>query len=240
METFCPHRVMYGTGDFHVGSFASHAVWREAYLFEIPDSIPSEYAAPLMCGGATVFNALEMYGVRPTERVGIIGIGGLGHLAIQFAANMGCEVVVFSGTDSKKEEAMKLGALEFHAMKDVKGPEDIQNIKPINRLLITTSAKPDYALYSSILAPGATILPLTVAEGNFEFPYMPLILMGIKVQGSVVAPRAIHNKMLEFAAVHHIKPIVEKFPLDKEGIEKAFEHLDHGEMRYRGVLVAEE
>lgn len=240
-ETFCPQRVMYGTGDFHIGSFASHSVWREAYLFKIPDSIPNEYAAPLMCAGATVFNALEMYGVRPTDRVGIIGVGGLGHLAIQFAANMGCEVVVFSGTDSKKEEAMKLGAEEFYAMKGVRGPEDLpKQLKPINHLLVTTSAKPDYALYSSILAPGATIFPLSVAEGNFEFPYMPMLLAGLRVQGSVVAARAIHTKMLEFAAVHNIRPIIEKFPLNKEGVEKAFEHLDHGEMRYRGVLVAQD
>lgn len=239
-ETFCPERVMYGMGNFHIGSFASHSVWREAYLFKIPDSIPNEYAAPLMCGGATVFNALEMYGVRPTDRIGIVGVGGLGHLAIQFAASMGCEVVVFSGTDSKKEEAMKLGAMEFYAMKGVSRPEDLRKIKPINQLLITTSAKPDYALYSSILAPGATVFPLSVAEGNFEFPYMPLLLTGVRVQGSLVAARAIQNKMLQFAAVHNIKPIIEKFPLNKEGIEKAFEHLDHGEMRYRGVLVAQD
>lgn len=239
-ETFCPERIMYGMGDFHVGSFASHTVWREAYLFKIPDSISNEYAAPLMCGGATVFNALEMYGVRPTDRVGIIGVGGLGHLAIQFAAKMGCEVVVFSGTDGKKEEAMEFGAREFYAMKGVKSAEDLPNIKPINHLLITTSAKPDYALYTSILAPGATIFPLSVAEGNFEFPYMPMILNGFRVQGSVVAPRAIHNKMMQFAAVHDIKPMIEEFPLNKDGIEKAFEHLDHGEMRYRGVLVAQD
>ena len=230
---------MYGLDDFDTGSFASHTIWREAYLFKIPDSIPNEYAAPLMCGGATVFNALEMYGVRPTDRVGIIGVGGLGHLAIQFAANMGCEVVVFSGTDSKEEEAMRLGAMEFHAMKGINGPEELRNIKPLNHLLITTSAKPDYALYSSILAPGATIYPLSVADGTFEFPYMPLLMNGLRVQGTVVASRAIHNKMMEFAAVHKIKPIIETFPLNKEGIEKAFEHLDHGEMRYRGVLVAQ-
>ena len=136
-ETFCPERVMYGMANFDIGSFASHAVWREAYLFKIPESIPNQYAAPLMCGGATVFGALEMYGVRPTDRVGIIGVGGLGHLAIQFAANMGCEVVVFSGTDSKKEEATRLGAMEFYA---TKGLKELKVSKPVNHLLVTTSA----------------------------------------------------------------------------------------------------
>ena len=240
-ETFCPAKVMYGLADLDIGSMASHTVFREAYLFKIPDAIPNEYAAPLMCGGATVFNALEMYGVRPTDRVGIIGVGGLGHLAIQFAAHMGCEVVVFSGTDGKKAEAMKLGAMEFHAMKTVAGPEQLQStVKPLNHLLVTTSAKPDYGLYASILSPGATIFPLSVAEGNFEFPYMPLLMAGLRVQGSVVAPRAIHHKMLEFAAVHRIRPMIQEFPLSKEGIEEAFDHLEHGEMRYRGVLVAQD
>lgn len=177
-----------------------------------------------------------MYGVRPTDRVGIIRVGGLGHLAIQFASKMGYEVVVFSGTDSKKEEAMKLGAMQFHA---IKGLKELKISKPINHLLVTTSAQPDWAMYQSILAPGATIFPLSVSSGNFEIPYMPLIFNGTRIQGSLVAPRAIQNKMLEFAAVHNIKPMIKKFPLNKEGIEKAFERLGHGEMRYRGVLVAE-
>ena len=69
---------------------------------------------------------------------------------------------------------------------------------------------------------------------------MTLLQYGFRVQGTVVAPRAVHNKMMEFAAVHNIKPVIERFPLNKEGIEKAFEHLDHGEMRYRGVLVAQD
>ena len=234
---FCPERVMYGTDDFHLGSFASHTVWREAYLFKIPDSISMEHAGPLQCGGATVFNALEKYGTRPTDRVGIIGVGGLGHLAIQFASKMGCQVVVFSGTDSKKEEAMKLGAVEFHA---TKGLKELKMSKPINRLLVTTSQQPDWAMYQSILAPNATIFPLSVAGGNLEIPYMPLIESGTRIQGTIVAARAIHMKMLEFAADHDIKPIIESFPLTKEGIEKAFERLDHGKMRYRGVLVAQD
>lgn len=235
-ETFCPERVMYGMGDLDTGSFASHAVWREAFLFQIPEQIPNEYAAPLMCGGATVFNALEMYGVRPTDRVGIIGVGGLGHLAIEFASKMGCEVVVFSGSTSKKEEAEKMGAMEFYATKGVK---DLQIERPVNVLLITSSAQPDWNMYMDVLAPGAMVFPLSVADGNLEVPYMPLLLKGIRIQGSVVAPRAIHNEMLRFAAVHGIRPVIETFPLTKEGVEGAFEHLDKGQMRYRGVLVAQ-
>jgi D-arabinose 1-dehydrogenase-like Zn-dependent alcohol dehydrogenase len=100
-----------------------------------------------MCGGVTVWGALSVYNVRPTDRVGVIGIGGLGHLAIQFAAKMGCEVVAFSSTESKREEAMKFGAKEFHV---TKGVTEFKNVKKINHLLITTSQQPDFSLYAPV------------------------------------------------------------------------------------------
>ncbi|KAF2151429.1 GroES-like protein [Myriangium duriaei CBS 260.36] len=234
-ETFCPERAMYGYADTDQGSFASHAVWREAFLFKLPDNLRDEDAAPLMCGGATVFNALHGYEVQPTDRVGVMGVGGLGHLAIQFAAKMGCEVVVFSGSDGKRDEAMKLGASEFHAMKKEKNLKD--TTKPINRLLVTTSAQPDWEQLLPVLAPGAFVFPLSVAEGDFKFPYMPLLLSGITVQGSVVAPRHVHQRMLTFAARHGIKPIIEKFELSEKGIKEALDRLEKGDVRYRGVLV---
>ncbi|EON63218.1 alcohol dehydrogenase [Coniosporium apollinis CBS 100218] len=237
METYCAERAMYGYADLDQGSFASHAVWREAFLFKIPDGISDVDAAPLMCGGATVFGALAIYGVQPTDTVGVIGVGGLGHLAIQFAAKMGCDVVVFSGTNSKKEEAMKLGATHFYA---TRGAKEIKSEKKIDHLLVTTSAQPDWSLYFPVLAPNATIYPLSVADGDFKVPYMPLISNGLRIQGSVVAPRGIHKKMLEFAARHDIKPIVMRYPMTVEGIEEAMKTLDEGGMRYRGVLVSEQ
>ena len=147
-ETFCSERAMYGFADLDQGSFATHAVWKEAFLFPLPGELTDEEAAPLMCGGATVFNALHMYDIQPTSRVGVIGIGGLGHLAIQFAAKMGCDVVSFSGTNSKKEEAIKLGAKEFFATKDMK---ELNIGKKIDCLLVTTSAQPGTYLSSPTL-----------------------------------------------------------------------------------------
>jgi len=137
--------------------------------------------------------------------VSFAGVGGLGHQAVQFAAKMGCEVVVSSGTDSKKEEAMKLGAKEFYA---TKGLEDLTKLgcEPINRLLVTTSKLPDFAMYFPILAPEACIFPLGVSQGTLEVPYMPLLLSGIR---SLVAPRVMHERMLRSAATHGIEPITE-------------------------------
>jgi D-arabinose 1-dehydrogenase-like Zn-dependent alcohol dehydrogenase len=234
-ETFCAERKLYGSANLDQGSMGSHAVWKEDFLFKIPDEISSENAAPLMCGGATVFNALQFHGVKSTDRVGVIGVGGLGHLAIQFAAAMGCDVVVFSGTDSKKDEAMKLGAREFVA---TKGQRELKVSKPIDHLLVTTASQPVWNLYLPIMAPSGTIYPLTVSNDDLKMPYMGIILSGLKIQGSLVAAREIHREMLEFAATHSIKPIIQTFPLNQEGVRDAFQRLEEGKMRYRGVLVA--
>ncbi|KAK5164804.1 uncharacterized protein LTR77_009468 [Saxophila tyrrhenica] len=235
-ETYCPDRQMYGEADLDQGSFAHGAVWREAFLFPIPDGLSDAAAAPLQCGGATVFNALYTNGIKPTETVGIMGVGGLGHLAIQFASKMGCDVVVLSGSDRKKDEALKLGAKEFIATKDKK---ELSVPRKLDRLLVTTSAQPEWEKLIPILAPRATIHPISIAGGNFEIPYMPLVLNGLRVQGSVVAARAVHQQMLEFAALHKIEPIMEKFPMTEKGIAEAMEKLNNGQMRYRGVLIPE-
>merc|ERR1711977_547430 len=134
---------------------ASHAVWREAFLFQIPDGLSDEDAAPLQCGGATVFNALHEFDTQPTETIGVMGIGGLGHLAIQYAAT-----------------------------KDAK---EIKPSRPIDRLLVCTSAQPQWDILVPALAPHAVIYPLSVAGGEFTIPYMPALFNGIRVQFSVVA-----------------------------------------------------
>ncbi|KAF2816996.1 GroES-like protein [Mytilinidion resinicola] len=235
-ETFCPERETYGASNFDQGSFAHQAVWSENFLFKIPDSIPDEEAAPLMCGGATVFNALRMYDIQPDSRVAIIGVGGLGHLAIQFASKMGCEVVVFSGSESKREEAKAFGASEFFATKGVK---ELDIGRKIDCLLVTTSFQPDWNFYLPLMNMDSVIIPLSVAAGNLEIPYMPLILQGIRIQGSLVASRGIHTRMLAFAAQHSIKPTVMKFPMNVDGITDALQTLNDGKMRYRAVLMPE-
>lgn len=232
-EIYCADRAFYASADLDQGSFASHAVWREAFVFKLPDELSDEAAAPLMCGGATVWSALTSYGTRSTETVGIFGVGGLGHLAIQFCAKFGCRVVVLSGSDRKRDEALRLGAHEFVA---TKGAREIKVSHKLDRLLVTTSAQPDWELLMPIMQPGSTIHPLSVSGGHFSVPYMPLIAQGITVQGSVVAPRQIHREMLEFAALHGIAPVTEEFPMTEEGIKDAMDKLERGEVHFRAVL----
>ncbi len=148
---------------------------------------------------------------------------------------MGCQVTVFSSTDSKRDEAMSLGASEFVATKDVK---DLEVSGKIDHLLICTSFQPDWKQFLPIMAPGGTLYPLTVSNGDLTIPYMPIIALELKIQGIVVAARAVHNAMFAFAAQHQIRPVIEEFPMTVEGIEASMKKLDEGNMRYRAVLVA--
>jgi D-arabinose 1-dehydrogenase-like Zn-dependent alcohol dehydrogenase len=145
MDVYCVNRKEFISHDRDEGSFGSHVAWDADALFILPKEMKSEHAGPLMCGGATVWGALSQYNLKATDRVGVIGIGGLGHLAIQFASKMGCEVIAFSGTESKKAEALAFGATEFVA---TKGLKDLKHIGKLNQLLITTSEQPDYDLYT--------------------------------------------------------------------------------------------
>lgn len=150
---------------------------------------------------------------------------------------MGCEVVVFSGTDSKKAEAFELGAKEFYATKGVK-ELTLENGRGLDRLIITSSAHIDWSLYLKVLNPRAVMYPLSVDSENLSTPYMPIILQGYRIQGSLVGSRHIHREMLEFAAAQGVRPKTMTFPMTKHGIEEAFQTLKDGKMRYRGVLVA--
>lgn len=109
-------------------------------MYRIPDEIEPEFAGPLMCGGATVWSPLYDFGLRAGARVGILGVGGLGHMAIQFASKMGMEVVVFSSSENKRQQAMDLGASEFYV---ASGPGSLDKVDKINALLITASVLPD-------------------------------------------------------------------------------------------------
>lgn len=239
-EVFCQAKRCFGSANLDQGSLGELGVWKEDWLFKLPDALTSEQAAPLMCAGSTVFTPLIKY-CKPTDRVGIVGIGGLGHLAIQFAAKMGCDVVVFSGTDSKREEALSLGANEFYATKDVDDLSQLGLPKPIDRLIITTAGMVDYDLYFEVLAPKATVIPLTVTNPKYTMgvPYVPFAWKGIEVVGTVLAGRVMHNDMLAFAAHNKINPMIEKYPMTTKGITEAIDRLNSGSLRYRGVLTNE-
>jgi D-arabinose 1-dehydrogenase-like Zn-dependent alcohol dehydrogenase len=146
-DQYCLNREEYITHNTDQGSYGSHVVWFARNLFVLPEGLESRYAGPLMCGGETVWGALVSSG-RPLlagETVGVVGIGGLGHLAIQFAAKMGAQVIAFSSTESKREEALAFGADRFYATKGLeKFPDELT--KKIDHLVMTTSEQPNFQL----------------------------------------------------------------------------------------------
>ncbi|KAJ7768584.1 chaperonin 10-like protein [Mycena maculata] len=233
-DNYCTAHVMYGTGNLDQGSFGSHAIWDASWLFKIPAGIAPEDAAPLMCGGATVFTVIDTYNIRPTDRVGVVGVGGLGHLAVQFLSKMGASVAVFSNTDSKRAEALQLGATEFYA---TKGTTALDIAAPLDHLIVTTSFLPDWSLFLNVMKPMGKIYPLTISGADIVIPTMPLVTRGIRVQGSAVSSRSSQIKMLDFAAAHKIRPIIERFPMTKKGVEEGMAKLREGRVRYRAVLV---
>ncbi|KAE9398199.1 NADP-dependent alcohol dehydrogenase [Gymnopus androsaceus JB14] len=234
-ENYCRNIQMFGIADFEQGSLSSLAVRKEQWLFKIPEGVSSEDAAPFMCGGVTVWTPLINH-VKPYHRVGIVGIGGLGHLAIQFAKKMGAEVVVFSATDSKREEALQLGAKEFYTTKGLDDYSTLGITKKIDRLLISSSTKSSLALFYPILNPKAMIFPLTFGDGDLTVPNAGTIQNGISISGTMIATRFMQNKLLEFAGRNDVHVVAEKFPMTVEGANAALERLKEGKMRYRAVL----
>ncbi|KAL1892351.1 hypothetical protein Sste5346_007089 [Sporothrix stenoceras] len=235
-ETYCAGRNLYGYHNFDQGSFASGAVWREAFLHKLPDNLSDEAAAPLQCGGATVYAALQGL-EKPGVTVGVLGVGGLGHLAIQFAAKMGCRVVVLSGSSAKREQALQLGAHKFVATNEGQTLGDDGEGWTIDRLLVTSSVQPKWDSLLPMMSMRSQIYPLSVSHTDLVIPYLPLIAMGITIQGSLVADRSVHREMLQFAALQGVKPITETFPMTEAGISEAIGKLEDGKMIYRGVLI---
>lgn len=147
--------------------------------------------------------------VKAWDRVGIVGIGGLGHMAIQFANKWGCEVTVFSSTSSKKDEAMRLGAHNFVAAKETPDFSTL-GLRPLDHLFVTTSELPDWKQYLPVLADHASIVPLTVSMDELKVGNaLGFISKEFKLVGSVGGGRGVHDDMLEFVARHGIKPMIE-------------------------------
>ncbi|KAK0389912.1 hypothetical protein NLU13_3485 [Sarocladium strictum] len=233
-QNLCPDAELFGSSNTDQGCYSTGVAWDVSNIHKLPEGLESEFAGPLMCGGATVWDPLYSSGAKPGDRVGIIGVGGLGHLAIQFASKMGLEPVVFSSTDSKKEQALAFGAAEFHATKN---NDKLNQIEKLELLIITANTGVKLSSYMPLLAPGAKVYPLTVSQEELGISPLDLIGTAAHIIGSGVAPPDSIRAMLDFAAKHDVKPQIEKFPMSTEGVTEAMQKLRDGKMRYRGVLV---
>lgn len=214
------------------GGFADKVRAQAKAVVLIPEKINPNSAGPLFCGGITVFNPLVQYDIKPTSTVAVIGIGGLGHMALQFLNAWGCEVTAFTSSESKKEEALSLGA---HHVLDTSDPHAlVEAAGQFDFILSTVNVKLDWNAYVGTLAPkgrlhfvGATLEPLDLAV-------FPLIGGQRSVSASPVGSPATIKTMLDFSALHEIEPQVEYFRFDQ--VNEALQHLRDGKAKYRIVL----
>jgi len=215
------------------GGFAEQVRAQAAAVVKLPDGLDAESAGPLFCGGITVFNPLIQLGLEPTARAGVIGIGGLGHMALQFLRAWGCEVTAFTSSDAKKDEALQMGAHRIVNSRDADALA--AEAGRFDLVLSTVNVKLDWNAYMATLKPrghlhlvGATMEPLDLSA-------FPLIMGQRSVSGSPVGSPALIARMLEFAVRHGIKPVIETFPLAE--VNEALDRLRSGQARYRIVLV---
>jgi len=214
------------------GGFADRVRAQWPWVRPLPEALDSAKTGPLLCGGVTVFAPLLIHHVPPTARVGIIGIGGLGHMALQFANKWGCEVHAFTTSASKEAEARKLGAHHVHntkqdgALKKLSGSLDL--------IISTINAPLDVTGLLDTLAPKGRLHNVGAVLKPFEVPAFSLILGQKSLSGSPTGSPATIDHMLAFSARHSLAPITETFPMSK--VNDAIDRLRSGKARYRIVL----
>jgi uncharacterized zinc-type alcohol dehydrogenase-like protein len=214
------------------GGFADKIRVNSTFAIPVPEALDSEGAAPLMCAGITVYSPLRNHGVRPSSRVGIVGIGGLGHLGIQFAKAFGAEVTAFSTSKDKEAEARKLGAHNFvntrdtGALKKMAGSFDL--------LLSTVNAEQDWQAYVTALRPKGTLCILAASPSPVQIQGASLIGGQKAISGSPTgSPRDLFE-MLDVAARHGVKAVTERFAMAKAN--EAVAKVKKGQVRFRAVL----
>jgi alcohol/geraniol dehydrogenase (NADP+) len=214
------------------GGFADRVRCHWQSAIPLPAGVDPTAAGPLFCGGVTVFNPILQNNVRPTHRVGVVGIGGLGHLALQFLKYWGCHVVAFSSSDSKRDEAMKLGATEVVNSRD---PEAMKKLTAsLDFVISTVNVALDWNAILATLGPKGTLHFVGAALEPLPISAMSLIMGQKSLSGTPVGSPGTIATMLDFCARHHIKPMTEVFPMSR--VKDALEHLEAGKARYRIVL----
>jgi alcohol/geraniol dehydrogenase (NADP+) len=214
------------------GGYAESVRVNARFAVKIPAALESETTAPLLCAGITVYSPLRSLGINPSSRVGVIGIGGLGHLAIQFARVFGAEVTAFSSSPNKEEEALKLGAHHFVNSRESKAVNGVAG--SLDLILSTANADQDWGGYVNTLRPHGTLCLVGVAPKPISLPTFPLILsMGCVCGSNIGSPSRI-AEMLDVATRHGVKAKVERFKMSEAN--QAVRRVRKSQVRYRAVL----
>ncbi|KAK4162874.1 NADP-dependent alcohol dehydrogenase 6 [Cladorrhinum sp. PSN259] len=241
-ENYCPHLVdtynaKYPDGSTAHGGWASHIRAHEYYVFKIPDELASHEAAPLLCAGITTYSPLVRANVGPGKTVGVIGIGGLGHLGLQWAKALGAETYALTHSSDKVEDAKKLGAKEVIVTSDEKWSEKYQGKFDFLLNCANATHKFDIPAYLSTLKVGGEFHLVGIPNEPLpEIKAFAFLANASKISGSHLGNHQEMEAMLKLAAEKGIKPLVETIPLSEEGIKEAVQRVEEGKVRYRFTL----
>lgn len=216
----------------HRGGFATALRTDARFVVPVPAALPLECVAPLLCAGVTVFAPMQRLGVKADSRVAVAGIGGLGHLSLQFAAAIGAHVTAISASMDKKADAEKMGASDFVYTKDADAMKRAED--SFDFLFCTVSGAADVSRYVPLLRSNGSLCLLGVVRKPLSLTSQQLIFHQISVTGSAGGSRADLQRTLEFAARHNIRPLVEVYPMS--AANEAVNRLRDNRARYRIVL----
>ncbi|KAL8827876.1 MAG: hypothetical protein Q9191_002924 [Dirinaria sp. TL-2023a] len=242
-ENYCPHQVdTYGapwpdSGVLSQGGYSSHIRAHEYFTFPIPNAISTEEAAPMMCAGLTTYSPLLRAGTGPGKKVAIVGVGGLGHFGILWAAAMGAEVYAISHSPNKKNDALALGAKEFISS----GEKDWAKPWAFTFNFILNCADMTHHFnvgeYMSTLAVNGTFHNVGVPDGPLpQLTVNDYMANGCSTAASHIGSRPEMLKMLKLAVDKNLHPIVETLPIGEKGCAEAVQRVDKNQVRYRFTL----
>jgi len=214
------------------GGYSGAIVVDENYVLRIPDSLALDAAAPLLCAGITTYSPLRHWKVGPGTRLGVIGLGGLGHMAVKLGAAMGAEVTVLSQSLKKMEDGLRLGAKHYHATDDREVFKKLRNSFDI--ILNTVSADLDLRRYLGLLDLDGVLVELGLPENPLVVPAFPLLGMRRSITGSAIGGIPETQEMLEFCADHGVAPEIEV--IEPDYINQAYDRVLASDVRYRFVI----
>ncbi|KAL8550184.1 hypothetical protein ACS0TY_008857 [Phlomoides rotata] len=237
-ENYCPKMVatlnwVYYDGTITYGGFSNMMVTDEHFVVPWPESLPLDSGAPLLCAGITTYAPMRRYGLdKPGLRVGVVGLGGIGHLSVKFAKAFGCKVTVISTSIDKKKEAIEIfGADDFLLSRD---EEQMQAAAgTLDGIIDTVSANHPLLPLVSLLKPHGKLVLIGIPP-TIELPVFPLLAGGKAIVGTLAGGMKETEEMLEFAAKHKIVPEVEIVPIDY--LNTAMERLEKSDIKYRFVV----
>lgn len=220
------------TGDITQGGYAKHIVVREEFVLNLPENMDLAKSAPILCAGVTTFSPLRTWGVKEGSRVGVIGLGGLGHMAVKLAVAMGAEVTVLSRSKKKEQEAKAMGAQGVLASSDEEAMQKAAS--SLDLIIDTVPAKHDITPYTELLDIDGTLV-IVGQVGPLEEPMtLPLIDGRRRIAGSLIGGIKETQEVLEFCAKHNVYPECEMINIDQ--INDAYERMAKGDMAHRIVI----